>query len=80
VKRYGTAGPKIGHAPLTWAFSEAAVLFLRAHPAGPQSLTKLEKKPGSGTALPLLGQQLGRTVSYRLPRPTAFAMGQFLNG
>jgi transposase len=26
-KRYGTSGPKMGNAYLTWAFSEAAVLF-----------------------------------------------------
>src|SRR4029453_15476451 len=30
-KRYGTAGAKIGNAYLKWAFSEAAVLFLRNH-------------------------------------------------
>lgn len=28
-KRYGTSGTKIGNASLKWAFSEAAVLFLR---------------------------------------------------
>jgi len=33
-KRYGTSGTQIGHASLTWAFSEAAVLCLRHHPAG----------------------------------------------
>jgi transposase len=33
-KRYGTSGTTIGHASLTWAFSEAAVLFLRTHPTG----------------------------------------------
>jgi transposase len=33
-KRYGTAGATIGHAYLTWACSEAAVLFLRNNPAG----------------------------------------------
>ena len=33
-KRYGTAGTKSGNASLTWAFSEAAVLCLRTHPAG----------------------------------------------
>jgi transposase len=33
-KRYGTAGPKIGNAYLTWAFSAAAVLCLRHNPAG----------------------------------------------
>jgi transposase len=62
-KRYGTSGTKIGNAHLKWAFSEAAVLFLRANPAGQKSLTNLEKKHGSGKALTLLGQQLGRTVS-----------------
>jgi transposase len=45
-KRYGTSGTKIGNTHLTWAFSEAAVLFLRAHPAGQKSLTTLEKNPG----------------------------------
>jgi transposase len=39
-KRYGTAGAKIGQAYLTWAFSEAAVLFLRAHPAGHKDLAR----------------------------------------
>src|SRR5215475_9791359 len=42
-KRYGTSGTKIGNAHLKWAFSEAAVLFLRANPAGQKSLTKLAK-------------------------------------
>jgi len=79
-KRYGTSGTKIGNAHLKWAFSEAAVLFLRANPAGQKSLTKLEKKHGSGKALTLLGQKLGRTVYYMLQRQTAFDMGKFLNG
>ena len=79
-KRYGTSGTKIGNAHLTWAFSEAAVLFLRANPAGQKYLTKLEKKHGSGKALTLLGQQLGRTVYDMLQRQTAFDMDKFLNG
>jgi len=49
-KRDGPAGTKIGKAYLTWAFSEAAVLCLRAHHAGQKSLTRLEKKHGKGTA------------------------------
>jgi transposase len=61
-KRYGTAGAKIGHASRTWAFSEAAVLFLRDHPAGQKSLPRLEKKHGQGKALTLLAQTLGRAV------------------
>jgi transposase len=79
-KRYGTSGTKIGNAHLKRAFSEAAVLFLRANPAGQKYLTKLEKKHGSGKALTLLGQKLGRTVYYMLQGQTAFDMDKFLNG
>ena len=79
-KRYGTAGTQLGHAPLTWAGSEAAGLFLRAHPAGHKYLTTLENKHGSGTALTLLGQKLGRTVYDLVQRHTACAMGKVLNG
>jgi transposase len=39
-KRSGTAGTKIGNAYLTWAFSAAAVLFLRHNPAGQKSLAR----------------------------------------
>lgn len=39
-KRSGTSGPKMGNAYLTWAFSEAAVLFLRNKPAGQKSLAR----------------------------------------
>jgi transposase len=79
-KRYGTSGAKIGNAHLTWAFSEVAVLFLRANPTGQKSLTTLEKKHGSGKALTLLAQKLGRAVYSMLQRQTAFDMGKFLNG
>lgn len=33
-KRHGTSGKKIGNVHLKWAFSEAAVLFLRGNPRG----------------------------------------------
>ena len=39
-KRYGTSGTKIGNAYLKWAFSEAAVLFLRNNPAGQKYLAR----------------------------------------
>ena len=39
-KRYGTAGTKLGNASLQWAFSAAAVLFLRNNPAGQKSLAR----------------------------------------
>jgi transposase len=77
-KRYGTAGAKSGNASLTWACSEAAVRFLRDHPAGQKSLTRREKKPGQGNALPLLAQKLGRAVYHLLQRQKAFDMHTFL--
>ena len=79
-KRYGTSGTKMGNAHLTWACSEAAVLFLRANPAGQKSLTKLEKKYGSGKALTLLGPKLGRTVYDMVQRHTAFDRDTLLHG
>ena len=39
-KREGPSGTKIGHAYRTWAFSEAAVLFVRANPAGQKDLAR----------------------------------------
>jgi transposase len=79
-KRSGTSGTKSGNAYLTWACSEAAVLFLQDHPAGQQELTRLEKKPGKGKALTILAHTWARAVSLMLQRPTAFEMDQFLNG
>jgi transposase len=61
-KREGTSGTQSGNAHLTWAFAEATVLCLRARPAGQTSRTQREKNPGSGHALPRLGQQRGRPV------------------
>jgi hypothetical protein len=78
-KRYGTSGAKIGNAYLKWAFSEAAVLFLRDNPAGQKYLTKLENKHGQGKALTLLAQKLARAVYYMLTRERAFDMDTFLH-
>ena len=79
-KRYGTSGTKIGNAYLKWAFSEAAVLFLRNHPAGQKYLARLEKKHGKGKALTILAHKLARAVYYMLKRDTVFDMQKFLNG
>jgi transposase len=78
-KRYGTSGAKIGNAYLKWAFSEAAVLFLRNHPAGQKYLARLEKKHGAGKALTILAQQLARAVYYMLRRDIVFDMDKFLH-
>jgi transposase len=73
-KRAGTSGTKIGHAHLTWAFSEAAVLFLRDNPAGQKCLTRLEKKHSKGKALTILAHQLARAVYFMLKNKRAFDM------
>jgi transposase len=78
-KRVGSSGTKIGNASLKWAFSEAAVLFLRDHPAGQQLLVRLEKKHGKGKALTILAHKLSRAVYYMLKRKVAFDTHRFLN-
>ena len=50
-QRDGTSGKKIGNAYLKWAFSEAAVLFLRNNPAGQKYLARIERRHGKGKAL-----------------------------
>jgi transposase len=78
-KRYGTSGTTIGNAHLKWAFSEAAVLFLRDNPAGQKFLARLEKKHRKGKALTILAHQLARAVYDMLQHKTAFDMPKFLN-
>jgi transposase len=78
-KRYGTSGKKIGNAYLKWAFSEAAVLFLRNNPAGQKYLARLEKKHSKGKALTVLAHKLARAVYYMLKRDTAFDLDKFFN-
>jgi transposase len=73
-KRSGTSGTTIGHAPLKWAFSEAAVLCLRDHPAGQKFLARVENKQSKGQALTILAHTLARTVYDMLKRQTAFDM------
>ena len=77
-KRSGTSGAKIGNAHLKWAFSEAAVLFLRENPAGQKFLARLENKHSKGKALTILAHKLARAVYYMLKRTTAFDMHTFL--
>jgi transposase len=78
-KRYGTAGAKIGNAYLKWAFSEAAVLFLRNNPAGQKYLARLAKKHGKGKALTVLAHKLARAVYYMWKRDTAFDLDKFFS-
>jgi transposase len=79
-KRYGTSGTKSGNAHLKWAFSEAAVLFLRNNPGGQTYLARLEHKHGKGKALTVLAHKLARAVYYMLKRRVAFDLDAFLQG
>jgi transposase len=76
-KTYGTGGAKIGNVHLKWAFSEAAVLFLRHAPGGKKLLGEIEKKHGKGKALSILAHKIGRAVFYMLSRGTVFSMDRF---
>jgi Transposase IS116/IS110/IS902 family/Transposase len=76
--RDGTSGKKIGNAYLTWAFSEAAVLFLRHNQAGQKYLARLVKKHGKGKALTVLAHQWARAVYDMCKRDTAFDLDKFL--
>jgi hypothetical protein len=78
-KRDGVSGPKIGNAYLKWAFSEAAVLFLRNNPVGQKLLARLTTKQGKGKALTVLAHNLARAVYYLLKRGTAFDLDKCLH-
>ena len=71
-KSYGTQGSKIGNAHLKWAFSEAAVLFLRGNPPAQKYLAKLQKRMGKAKALSALAHKIGRCVYFMLKNNTVF--------
>jgi transposase len=77
-KRSGKGWRKIGNVHLKWAFSEAAVLFLRANPEGMKYKKRLEQKHGKSKALSILGHRMGRAVFFMLKRGKAFDMATFL--
>jgi len=74
----GTAGAKRGNVHLKWAFSEAAVTFLRHNRKGQQLRARLEKRHGKGKALSILAHKIGRAVYSMLARGTVFSMEKFL--
>ena len=77
-KKLGTGGAKMGNVHLKWAFSEAAVLFLRHAAGGKKFLARLEKKHGKGKALSILAHKIGRAVYYMLSRGAVFSMEKFM--
>ena len=71
-KKLGTSGKKIGNAHLKWAFSEAAVLFLRRNPEAIKYREKLAKKHGKAKSLTILAHKLARAVYNILKRKEVF--------
>lgn len=61
-KKRASGGKKMGNVHLKWAFSEAAVLFLRLNPVGRMFFARLEKKHRKGKALSVLAAKLGCTT------------------
>ena len=68
---------KIGNVHLKRAFSEGAVLFLRANERGQKMHEKLVSRYGRGKAMSLIAQKLGRTVYYMLKRKELFDPDKF---
>jgi transposase len=77
-KKLGTGGAKIGNVHLKWAFSEAAVFFLRNNPEGQKHLRRLAGKHGKAKALSILASKLGRAVYFMLTKERAFDRERFL--
>lgn len=78
-KLYGTGGAKIGNAYLKWAFSEAAVTFLRGNPEAQRWLEKKANQHNKARALTILAHKLGRAVYFMLTRRQLFDQKRFLN-
>jgi hypothetical protein len=70
--------PAVGNVHPKWAFSEAAVLFLRHTKNGKKLVARIAKQHGKGKALSILAHKIGRAVYYMLSRGTVFSMEKFL--
>jgi transposase len=77
-KKYGSSGAKIGNMHLKWAFSEAAVMFIRDNPEGMKYKNRLAGKHGKAKALTILAHRLGRAVYFMLKRREVFDINKFL--
>jgi transposase len=78
-KKCGSGGSKIGNAHLKWAFSEAAVLFLKGNDPAKKYLDRLTRKHGKSKALSILAHKLGRAVYFMLKNKEAFDQDKLLN-
>ena len=78
-KRSGSPHNKIGNVHLKWAFSEAAVLFLRDHKPAKDYHHRLVSRYGKAKALSIIAQKLGRTVYFMLRRKEVFDPKRFFS-
>jgi len=76
-KHLGSQGGKMGNAHLKWAFSEAAVWFLRENERAKTLVARLESKVGKKKALSILTAKLGRAVYFILLRREVFEEERF---
>ena len=76
-KRLGSQGGKMGNAHLKWAFSEAAILFLRESERAKKYVARLESRHGKKKALSILTAKLGRAVYFILLRREVFEEERF---
>jgi transposase len=76
-KILGHSGRKIGNAHLKWAFSEAAVCFLRANPRAQALRARLVAKHGKGKSLAIIAAKLARAVYFMLKRREPFDAERF---
>jgi transposase len=76
-KRLGSGGAKIGNVHLKWAFSEAAVLFLRKNEPAKIYRARLVKRHGKAKSLTILAHKIARAVFFILKRRTVFEAETF---
>jgi transposase len=77
-KKYSSKNSKIGNAYLKWAFSEAAILFLRGNERMEKKHNRRVSKYGKAKALSILARDLGTAVYFMLKRKEPFDMNKFL--
>src|SRR5690554_1177315 len=63
---------------LKWAFSEAAVLYLRGNTGAQQLLQRFQKRMSKAKALSALAHKLGRAVYFMLKNEKIFDEQRFL--
>ena len=76
-KILGHSGRKIGNAHLKWAFSEAAVCFLRANKPAQALRARLAARHGKGKSLAIIAAKLARAVHFMLKRGEPFDAERF---